>query len=308
MDELILKYKPIHDEAKKKALIFTIIAVSLLVIGLIFMFLIGVAPEGSEIVFVGIGIAGIALSIIFFFLMGRATKKWNVIYSNEILPGFIEATYPGARYVPNTGFALNVLMYPEFFARPDRYLSGNYLSSKVEDISFEMADYELQMEQRDKDGHVDYQTYAKGRFIVLTFNRNFKSKLKILEKSFSFRIGSTHKGLKAVELESVDFNKKFNTYSDDATAAFYILTPQMQEKMLGLEKQFKGEMYYMFDDNHLYIAVNDSQASFKYPLFSNFDEEGLNKAMKELLVPKTFIDTLSLNADKFTEDTFDYTI
>ena len=307
MEELILKYQSIYDEYSKKTKILFPIGLALVILGFVGFFVFLNIGLENPLVFIIISVVLIAAGIIILIVQAGIRKKWSTLYKKEIFPEFLKATYPDGSYYPDRGFDLEKIMYTRFFRKPDRYLRGNYLSAKIGTTEFEMADYTFQMEHRDKDGHITYDTYAKGRFLIMTFPRNFKSTVKVLEKTFKFNFGFIEKK-HVVEMESVDFNKKFTTYCDDSLAAFYILTPQIQEKMLELEASFKGQIYYLFDDNHLYVAINDNGDSFTYPLGKAFDVIGLNDAMKELLIPKTFIELLKLNADKFSEESFDNTI
>ena len=310
MDEILRKYKDFHDTYARAAsiLLWAGLGATLLGIVLSVVFFIvngslenpiGILPFLPFLLLVFPGFAAIGIS-------GTYRGKWNKLYKEDIFPSFLEATYPGVQYLPRSGLGLDDLMHPKFFAKPDRWSTCNFMHYKIDTTEFAMSDYTLEHEHRDKDGHVTYDVYAKGRFYVFTFPRVFRNNVKVMERTSKW--GRQFNGMQVVELESVEFNKKFITYAEDQLAAFYILTPQVQEQMMNLERQFSGQIYYLFDDNHLYIAVNDSKDSFKFPLTRKFNEETLNDAMAEILIPKRFIEALKLNADKYKEEVLDHTI
>ena len=311
MEEILAKYKAQHDEFARISLILLIIGLVGFVGGFIATFVTIIAtvmndqePNGLVIALV-VGLT-VVPGVILLVIQGTYRTKWKRIYQDEIFPAFLNSIYPGAKFLPNHGLDINDIMRPKFFAYPDKYETKNYMNYKIDTTEFALSDYTLQHEHRDKDGHVTYDTYAKGRFYVFTFPRVFKNNVKVMERTSKW--GRQFNGMKVVELESIDFNKKFITYCEDELAAFYILTPQVQEQMMALEKQFSGQIYYMFDDNHLYIAVNDSKDSFTFPLNRRFDEDTINEALVEILIPKRFIEALKLNADKYKEAVLDHTI
>lgn len=89
----------------------------------------------------------------------------------------------------------------------------------------------------------------------------------------------TDSPLPTVETENPDFNKEFTTYCEKDDDAFYILTPQVMEKMLGVAKTYK-RVIYNFDEDDLFIIIYHDKflTSLKQK-----DVEGAFNDMKQLV-------------------------
>ena len=64
----------------------------------------------------------------------------------------------------------------------------------------------------------------------------------------------TDSPLPIVETENPAFNKEFTTFCEKDDDAFYILTPQVMEKMIEAAKTYK-RVIYNFDDDDLFIII-----------------------------------------------------
>ena len=226
------------------------------------------------------------------------SKKWKIYFKNNIVKVLIEKEYPNCEFSESNGFSFEEFYEPKFFAKTDRYLSSNYMKAVYKDILIRASDFELQRRQQNEKGSSYYVTVAKGRMYILTFDRVFENIVKVTEKTGLLNFNFT--SMKKVEMESVEFNKKFLTLSTDDLAAFYVLTPQIQETMLNIEKQFKGTIYYCFKDNHLFIAINNGEESFKCSVFTPLNN--LDKVLNEIRIPQKLVDAFKLDREKFNSN------
>ncbi|HBF68552.1 MAG TPA: hypothetical protein DDW20_04440 [Firmicutes bacterium] len=301
MDKL-KEFEQIRIQRAKKAKLFLGLGFGFLGLAIILLtlsFLLALEIEYTYILLmfalaVLIGAGGIVLLIV----AAIYCAKWSNFFKNEVVKQLMINEYPNCTYSPSKGIDKEIFFEPAFFRRPDIYNSSNYLYAFYENVKIESADYLLQDRSRDSKGHVHYNTYAKGRFLRLSFCRSFKNTVKVTEKSglFNFNFSTQYK---KVELESVDFNKKFLTLSTDDQAAFFILTPQIQEEMLRLEKCFSGGIYFCFIENHLFIAINNNASSYSSNIFRPLSGDSLKKIIDEINIPKRFIDAFKLNREKY---------
>lgn len=305
MNELIEKFEPQRAAIAKVCKILIGIGIALLIGGLILMVVTPIVSDG-----IGGAIAGfvlIGVSIIIFVVAGIKESKAKKTIGKEIITYLMNMTYQDVYYDASKGISESEFEIPHFFVSPDRYMSSNYFQAKYGTTSFHMSDYHLERLTTTYDGkntRVHYETYAEGRFFVFDFERDFKNTVKVVEKSMlSYgKSSNLFSGLKKVELESIEFNKKFQTLSNDQVTAFYILTPQVQEQMMNLEKAFKGQIFFMFDKHYLYIAVDDRKSSFGFSVFKKLSEESLKKILAEVSIPKNFVEALKLNREKYNRD------
>jgi hypothetical protein len=251
------------------------------------------------ILFVVMGVAGVVVLIVAATVSASFKKKARQMLQDEVDAEF----FPKAIYEPNHGLPLNIFMTPGFFAAPDRYLNDGYMQSSYQGIPFEKANYNLQKreEHHDSKGNttVTYDTYAKGSIYRFAFGRQFGAIVKVLEKNGFL---TTSNGLSKVETEYIEFNKKFVVLTSDQTLVFYLLTPQIQEKIMSLEGKFKGQFYMAFVGNELFIAVNDSGTTIEIPWSKPMTEETMQPILECMAIPAVFITLLGLTKAKFEKN------
>lgn len=65
-----------------------------------------------------------------------------------------------------------------------------------------------------------------------------------------------------VEMEDVAFNQKFTVYTSDEHNAYYILTPQLTEKIIKFSEEAKARIAVCFIGSVMYVAVNRKVSMF----------------------------------------------
>ena len=79
-------------------------------------------------------------------------------------------------------------------------------------------------------------TVFKGLCIKLDMNKNFKGHTLLMEDTIFHTSPRSH--LRHTELEDVNFEKRYDVYTDDEVEARYILTPTFMEKLTGIKMAF----------------------------------------------------------------------
>ncbi len=102
-----------------------------------------------------------------------------------------------------------------------------------------------------------------------------------------------------IKMESVEFNKKFNTYATNDLTAFYILTPDIMEAIFKIEKRNPGILKLSFNHGNMYMAVNNNRDTFEISLFRKIDMSLIDEFKQDLMVIKDLIVTLKLNNNLF---------
>jgi len=243
---------------------------------------------------VGAGIGAAALAKRKAFCKDVASRLQNEI--NKEL-------FPDAKYSPN-GLPIQVILKPGFFEMPDRYYTADYMGASYEGIEFEKGHYRLQRRETHTDGRghttTTYVDYAVGTMYHFIYGRDFGGTLKVLEKSsFGF---SKSGGLPKYETEFITFNKKFGVFSSDQQLVFYLLTPQIQEKILSLEGMAAGQFYMAFMKNELFVGINDSDNTISIPFNKPLDESSMGAIVEYMSIPAVFIELLGLTHAKFEKN------
>ena len=247
----------------------------------------------------------IILSIvgIIFIAIGSSKKtKLSEEFKNKYVVDMVKEIYPDSTYNPKGGIPLDQLLEPGLLTSPDRYHIEDYLKASYDGVPFEMCDFEFKERRTTTDGRghtsTTYVTYAKGRYMIFDFAREFNQVLKVVENTY---LGVTSKGLEKVETESVDFNKKFKTYTSDPVTAFYVLTPQIQLKLLELESKFKGSIYFAYLKGKMYVVIADGISILDINASKPISTETYQILESQLLLPASIINELGLSSSKYSE-------
>ncbi|MDD4184221.1 MAG: DUF3137 domain-containing protein [Candidatus Izemoplasmatales bacterium] len=229
------------------------------------------------------------------------TAKFSQVkrsFKNDVLSEYFQDAIPGVKYYPINGLAQTEVYATEFLKRADRFHSEDLLEGQMDEVDFISSDVRLEERhvQHTKNGtRVYYVTYFLGRVFKFTFNKEFDGYLQVLESGSPL----SNRKFQKVELESIDFNKKFRTYSTNELSAFYVLTPDIMEAIFELEKRNPGRISLSFTGENLYIAINNNKDTFEIKMFSKIDQQIMDEFKRDLLVIKDFVHTLKLNTKIF---------
>ena len=256
-------------------------------------------------------VGGIALLIIAFGLIGYGEglrRKFISRIKSELMPSLMAEALETTEftYEKNSGISLSTILSPGIYQRPDRYSLSDYLSCKYNGIPYQMcfACLEEEHQYTDKDGHTrtTYETYFKGKVIVVDFKRKINTAFAIIE---GHPKGLNVRGLNKIETEVSTFNKKFKSYCTDNENFFYFMTPSLINKIMELESKFGGTLQIVMDGDLLYVFINDSRRLFDINLNNSFvgeNNSSLAQIKGETLIPAAIINEFHLDSDKFNKE------
>lgn len=246
----------------------------------------------------------IIVSITMIANVSAKAKKFNSSLKDKIVVGMIHQELGAdAVYQPNGGIPLEQITKLGMYKTPDRCHEEDYISAVYNQIPYQMCDarFEERHEHYDSKGtpHVSYTTYFSGRIIRIDFKRHIDTFLMVVEGNPN---GLRTAGLEKVETEVIDFNKKYKTYVSSKEKAFYFLTPVLIQKMLELEKLFKGSIQYCMDGDCFYVFINNSVDSLDAPLSKKLDEKTLSILRSQITIGEAIINEFGLDEMKFNEE------
>lgn len=292
MEEKIKEFEAYRASVCKKANILLLTGILLIISAF------GLTILLENPIFILLAVLGIICIVINSSIKGKVSLK----FKNEFIIDLVKETYPGCVYNLKGGIEIGSIMEPRLFKGPDKYFVEDYLKSSYDGVAFEMCDFDFQ-ERRittDSKGHTTttYVTYAKGRFMIFDYKREFNQVLKVVENDY---LSLSTRGLEKIETESVDFNKKFKVYTSNSLTAFYVLTPQIQLKLLELESLFRGSIYLAYMNGKLYVAICDNVDILDVDASEKITLETLEILKSQLLLPASIINELGLSSDKFQQ-------
>ncbi len=261
-------------------------------------------------------ILGVFLFLIVFFLVGGDAAPYGFLgfavsiggaayyahiikqFKKKFLKKHLEEKIDDCSYRPSYGLTTGEVMECGFLKYPDRTKSEDYLSGRVEDVKFISSDVKLQEKKvyyQDGKRKTRWETYFNGRVFEFDFNKTFKGHLQVLER---FR-PTTNDKFEKVEMESVDFNKTFNTYATDNLTAYYILTPHLMESIMKIEKNHPGQLGLSFRKTKLNVAIKTHRTSFRVMPFQSLNKKLIESFDEDLDIIFDIVKELKLNRKVF---------
>lgn len=269
---------------RKRYQVYVIIGISLAILGVLLLIF------TYKAVFSLFTFFGLIITIISKALFQTQVKRIKPKIINSMLNKYFDE----AQYFPNRGLTQLEVQTSELLNKPDRFYSEDYLKGSINGVNFVSSDLHLQEERVSSNGKtttIEYVTYFFGRFFIIDFNKKFDGKVLVVEEKRS----TLFTKYKKIKLESIDFNKTFNTYSLDDYSAFYVLTPHLMEALLELEAKNPGRLYVSFIKDKLYIAIHNNRDTFNIRLFGVNDLSLIKGFEDDLKVIRNII--LSLRLD-----------
>jgi len=100
-------------------------------------------------------------------------------------------------------------------------------------------------------------TYFEGRMMTFHFPNKLVNSVSIFSRGFNYRdISRKDEKQAKVELESIEFNNAFDVYSQNEQDAFYLITPQLMERLLLLAGKYESIAVNVVG-NRVVIAFNE---------------------------------------------------
>lgn len=187
----------------------------------------------------GMVFAGTFLPILTITVIRITEYKWEELKHkniNNILDYMLGTTeysyneygYIGVELYNTTSFKLS---YDDYSTEDQITINIPNDDNTPSKVNLRISDYTLYRKDTDDKGKEDYTTIYQGMLGHVIFPFKFKCNL-----SLNTRL----KGCEKIKLESIQFNKHFDVYTDNQIEALYILTPSMMTKLLQFEKRTPG--------------------------------------------------------------------
>ena len=282
---------------------------TLLIVGIVggIVAILALIFQTIEIVFFGI------MAMLLFPALFTAKQKREYIlkFKKHFVHSSLQTVFTHLNYKPEQGMPRSDISQTQMMYMGDRYTSNDYISGKYKDIGFRQADVHIEEERESTDSDGNRTTYwvtiFKGRWMIFDFNKTFKADLQVCQKFFGnnkINNWGRENKFQKVKLESMEFNKRFNVFAQSDHEAFYLLTPQIIEKIIKLDDMNQGRLLLCFIDNKLHIGLYDGKDSFEHaPIFKQINEEQVrNNISNDIKQITMFIDELDLDNDLFRRE------
>ena len=228
----------------------------------------------------------------------KQTVKYRL--KNTAVPALLsfmdtDISYKPSSYVPVKDF-VNSYLYTRYI---NRYSGEDWFGGQIGETSFMfskiLAERKLEIGEPDEEY---YTTVFDGIFMVADFHKHFEGRTFV----HSNRFGLSNK--KRLVMEDTEFEKHFKVYSTDEVEARYLLSPNMQQRIVTLKKKLNRNINISFVDSCVCIAIPNAEI-FDFNLDENLLESRfLEKFYEELRLFLDIIEDLNLNTRIWSKQTF----
>jgi hypothetical protein len=281
---------------------------SILFIGFVFLLLIFVGyrmTSGKNIAFIPIYYAvmciGMALLGALPLTVAKIRRRYKKLYNAVIVRNSLDRYFEIEEFNSDYGIPQQLIESTNMIRTGNNYKTDDLIRGRYKDIQFMQSDVLMQ----DRAGADLYSnrnsiTYFKGRWMIFEFNKRFKCDLMVFEKAFMIT-GKKHSlflksGIEKVEFESSEFNEHFDSYTNNQTEAFYVMTPHMMEAIEDLRKNTHGALLLCFKNNVLHVGVNSWKWAFEPPIFKSIDVSSVGGEIEsDIMLITQFVDGLKLD-------------
>ena len=228
----------------------TILGAVLLIFGVILFVTFTISQSVPLLLF------GILLIVIGILIEISIRNKYKATYKKLFVEGPLNENFQYVVYDWKAGFTKEAVRSFGLTAIGNRFRSEDYIRAVFDGVPFEMSDVTVQ-DVRSTGRSTYTVTYFKGRMLVFDFPDKAVSSVQVFTDNFKYR-GRPFGNLKPqkVEMEGVNFNRKFDVMAFSPHDAFYLLTPQFMEKLDYLASNYTSIGIH-FLGNKVFVGFNE---------------------------------------------------
>jgi hypothetical protein len=261
----------------------------------------------------GGGILGLATLIANVVWFGPGRTLYRDSYKQHVIAALTRAVAPGIEYRPHEGL-------PEDWFRAAGLYSGDIDRYRCEDLFvgrlgktelwFSEVHAEDQRTRRNSEGRSQtyWVTIFKGILFVADFHKEFRGETVLTPDFAESSFGALGRwfqqlGGQLQHLPDPEFEQAFVVRASDPVEAHYILTPDMQRRILGLRQRMGGEVRLAFRGSRVFITLPTNDDLFEPRL----DLDATSTAQLELFRAQmsacfAIVDELDLNTRIWTKE------
>jgi hypothetical protein len=212
-------------------------------------------------------------------------KNLSIAFKKQYVSLELQKLVPNSIYDALQGIDENVVKKSKILKAYEFYESEDYFKGELFGKSFQSADLHLRDIGRSRRANSE-QTVFLGRFFVIDLNKKIPHDVYILPREQQWF--NMFEGIEPIETESLDLNERFNIYSRQSHALFYVMKPRIIEKLLEFSNIYR-DVCFSFIDQYVFIAINTNRDAFDLQMFRSLDLSLFNDIKNEIALIKDLI-------------------
>ncbi|MEQ9435349.1 DUF3137 domain-containing protein [Hyphomonas sp.] len=159
----------------------------------------------------------------------------------------------------------------------DRASYEDLVTGTRKGVAFELFEAHLEERRRSTDSkgrtQTRWVTVFKGQCLRFQFDKTFYGRTLVTRDAGFFNRFGGGKGMQRAMLEDPEFERIFEVYTTDQVESRYLLTPDLMQKLVDLEKTFHGgKLKCCFDSGELFITLQGSDLFEPGSMFKRLDD------------------------------------
>jgi len=272
------------------------------------------SQNNMTIVAIPLALIGIGYCVFIYskFISGHKAL-YRAVYKEKVIAGMTRLIQPDMLYSQERGISEQTFKEMGLYSDDvDRYHCEDLFAGKIGKtaIMFSEAHAEDKRTRTDSKGRSStyWVTIFKGLLTIVDFNKDFRSwvivKPDFAESAFGWfgrKIQAFSSNL--VRLENPQFEKAFVVHSGDQVAARYILTPDMQDRLLDLRKWFGNDIRIAFHSSRMHLTIPNSDNWFEPDITrSAQDTSQMHTFIHQMTSIFRLVEILDLNTRIWTKE------
>ena len=230
-------------------------------------------------------IFGLPLIIFMPILFKRLSISFKTIYVDKAFKDI----NPSLIYQPKEGLNKEFIYDCHVLRKEDKFTSEDYVSGSILEHQFISSDVHLQhLHSNGKSTY--YVTVFKGRVYQIKMSKTLTSPVYIMPNLYNNL--KIREGMEKIDLESIEFNQKFDVYAHEKFDAFYLITSKMIMRIMDFSSKAKRIMI-SYEEDRLTIALDTGIDYFDLKMFRPIDISYIQEIKDELNLIEEIIVQLS---------------
>lgn len=197
--------------------------------------------------------AGGVATVVSFIIHSKKSREYRLAYKLYFSEKTLEKVLDTYTYYPKKGIEKAFLQSLNCIHFGNVYRSEDLVIGTHDRVGIMQADLLIRYVSNDDDHHSE--TYFEGRWTIADYPKKFESSLIIVGNRLRSLIRPP-RGYHKTEVESIEFNKRFDVYAKDGMEMFYILNPKVILKMQTMAEKYGNYIVFIFDNQKLHIGVS----------------------------------------------------
>lgn len=209
----------------------------------------------------------------------------------------------GLRFTPEPGLVDSVHRHKEVGVIPgwDRASYEDLVTGVRREVNFELFEAHLEEKRTSTDSkgrtQTTWVTVFKGQCLRLDFHKTFYGRTLINRDAGFFNRFGGGRGMQRAMLEDPEFERIFEVYTTDQVESRYLLTPDLMQKLVDLERVFRGgNLKACFDGGEMFITLQGGNLFEPGSMFKPLDSpERVSELLQDFEAIFSIIDQVTAN-------------